>query len=184
LLVENTLSLAELKTEHPAAAETAADRALKSDSRNTEAMILKADAIAARAKEADGSQRNALFEQARAMYIAANRIDTEDPQPLYRFYESFSREGIRPNANALAALHYASDLAPQDLNVRMSSAIAYLNEGKPQDARTTLTVLAYSPHAGTASELARRMIADIDGGDARAALMELRKPQSPASAGH
>jgi tetratricopeptide (TPR) repeat protein len=183
-LVESTLSLAELKTEHAAAAEAAADRALKSDARNTEAMILKADAIAARASEADGKQRDALFEQARSMYIAANQIDTEDPQPLYRFYESFLHEGIRPNANAIAALHYASDLAPQDLGVRMNSAIAYLNEGKPKEARTTLTVVAYSPHSGTAAELARRMITDIDGGDARAALMELRKPQPQMSGGH
>ena len=49
-LVEATLSEAELKTGHAVAAEAAADRALKANPRNTEAMILKGDAIAARGK--------------------------------------------------------------------------------------------------------------------------------------
>jgi Flp pilus assembly protein TadD len=91
---------------------------------------------------------------------------------------------LRPTANAIAALHYASDLAPQDLGVRMNSAIAYLNEGKPTDARATLVPVAYSPHGGTASEMARRMLADIDGGNPKAALLELRHSPAPASAGH
>jgi hypothetical protein len=184
LLVENTLSRAELETEHASAAEAAADRALKADPRNTEAMILKGDAVAARAKDVDGDQRKTLFDQARDIYIAANKVDTEDPQPLYDFYNSFLKEGLRPTGNAIAALHYASDLAPQDLGVRMNSAIAYLNEGKPTDARATLVPVAYSPHGGTASEMARRMLADIDGGNAKAALLELRHSPAPASAGH
>ena len=44
------------------------------------------------------------------------------------FYMAFLGEGIAPTANALAALHYASDLAPQDLGMRMNSAMAYLVE--------------------------------------------------------
>ena len=106
-----------------------------------------------------------LFEQARATLIAANKIDTEDPEPLYEYYHTFISEGLRPTDNALAALHYASDLAPQDLGVRMNSAIAYLNEGKFKEARSTLVVVAYSPHAATAGALAKRMIADIDAGE-------------------
>lgn len=180
-LVENTLSLAELKTEHASAAEAAADRALKSDPHNTEAMILKADAIVQRAKDSDGEKRKSLFDEARGIYIAANKLDTENPEPLYQFYESFLREGVRPTDNAIAALHYASDLAPQDLNVRMNSAIAYLNQGKPNEARSTLTVVAYSPHGGDASETARRMIADLDSGKAKEALFELRKPRRQTS---
>ena len=183
-LVEDTLSLAELKTEHASAAEAAADRALKADPHNTEAMILKADAIVNRARDSDGDQRKALFDEARDIYIAANKLDTEAPEPLYEFYESFLREGIRPTDNAIAALHYASDLAPQDLNVRMNSAIAYLNEGKPKEARSTLTVVAYSPHGGGASQVARRMIADLDAGKTRDALFELRQPRTPTSSSH
>ena len=106
--------------------------------------------------------------------IAANKLDTEDPEPLYEYYRTFALERVRPTANALAALHYASDRAPQDRGVRMNSAIAYLDEGKPKEARRTLTVVAYSPHADEVGGLAKRMIADIDSGHADAALEELR----------
>ena len=123
-----------------------------------------------------------LFEQARAALIAANKLDTEDPEPLYEFYRTFLREGVRPTDNALAALHYASDLAPQDLGVRMNSAIAYLNEGKAKEARATLTVVAYSPHVEQMGDVAKQMIAAIDSGNPRAALLELRhRPESPGS---
>ena len=129
----------------------------------------------------DEKSRRDAFELARQTLIAANKLDTEDPEPLYEFYRSFLEEGLRPTANALAALHYASDLAPQDLGVRMNSAIAYLNEGKPKDASSTLTVVAYSPHVGQMGALARRMITDIDHGNAKSALEELDRDPTKAS---
>ena len=88
---------------------------------------------------------------------------------------SFLREGVRPTDNAIAALHYASDLAPQDIGVRMNSAVAYLHEGKLKEARYTLSVVAYSPHADSAAVVARRMMADIDAGNGKAALQETRQ---------
>lgn len=181
-LVEATLAEAELKAGNPQVAEDAATRALKTNARNTEAMVLKGRAMVQRARGiVDEKSRRDAFEQARQTLIAANKLDTEDPEPLYEFYRSFLEEGIRPTANALAALHYASDLAPQDLGVRMNSAIAYLNEGKPKDASSTLTVVAYSPHVGQMGALARRMIADIDRGNAKAALQELDRDPTKAS---
>jgi hypothetical protein len=177
-LVETTLAEAELNTDHAAAAEAAADRALRANPRSTEAMVLKARAMAAHADQLDGPARPALFEEARHLLIAANKLDTEDPEPLYEFYKTFLKEGVRPTDNAIAALHYASDLAPQDLGVRMSSAVAYLNENKPQEARSTLIVVAYSPHAEGIGEAARRLIAAIDAGKGKAALFELGRPST------
>ena len=179
-LVEATLAEAELRADHLDAAEAAADRAIKANPRNTEALVLKADSIEKRAKDKEGDERHAAFERARQIYIAANKIDTEDPEPLYEFYHSFLQEGRRPNANALAALHYASDLAPQDLGLRVNSAIAYLEEGKLKDARAALAPVAYSPHGGSISETATRMIAEIDKGDARAALESMDNKSSAA----
>lgn len=40
--------------------------------------------------------------------------------------------------------------------------------------------IVYSPHGGSASETARRMIADLDGGKAKDALSELRQPSVQA----
>ena len=61
----------------------------------------------------------------------------------------------------------------------MNSAIAYLNENKLREARATLAPVAYSPHGGEAAEVARIMIAKIDAGDAKAALLALRRPAEP-----
>jgi tetratricopeptide (TPR) repeat protein len=183
-LVETTLAEAELDAGHASAAEAAADRALKANPNDTEAMGLKGRAIEEGAKDADGDVRKNLFERARQTFIAANKLDTEDPEPLYDFYWSYLREGIRPTENALAALHYASDLAPQDLGVRMSSAVAYLNEGKLKEARSTLSLVAYSPHAQEMGEVAQRMMADIDAGDGKAALRETRRPPNSQAGAH
>jgi hypothetical protein len=180
-LVETTLAEAELDADHPGAAEAAAKRALAANPRSTEAMVLEGRALSDLADQAEEPQRSVMFDRARHALIAANKLDTEDPEPLYEYYRTFLREGVRPNANAIAALHYASDLAPQDLGVRMDSAIAYLNEGKPKDARTTLTIVAYSPHVKDMGDMARRMIADIDAGNPQAALAELQRSSKQAS---
>lgn len=181
-LVEITLAEAELDAGHVERAEAAADRASKANPRSTEALVYKGRAIAARAENADGAERSRLFARAREVFIAANKIDPEDPEPLHEFYKTFVQQGVRPNANAIAALHYASNLAPQDLGVRMSSAFAYLNEGKLKEARTTLAPIAYSPHGGSFAEDARKMIAKIDAGDAAGAMAAAAaSASSPAS---
>jgi tetratricopeptide (TPR) repeat protein len=174
-LVELTLSEAELDAGHPDASEAAADRALKANPKNTDAIVLKARAIEASAEKLTGDDRTKAFDSARKLFISANKIDTEDPEPLYEFYWSYLHQGIRPTDNAIDALHYASDLAPQDEGVRMNSAIAYLNEGKLDEAKTTLTVVAYSPHGGETADLAKRMMTDIIAGNAKAALAEAER---------
>jgi hypothetical protein len=177
-LVESTLAEAELDADHAEAAKAATKRALVADPRDTGSMVLEGRAIEKMALAGDIDQSPPLFDQARAEFVAANKLDTEDPEPLYEFYKSYLHERRRPNANAIAALHYASDLAPQDVGVRMNSAIAYLSENKLEEARATLTVVAYSPHAGRAADAARRMIADIDAGNGRLALQESSKGPS------
>src|SRR5437868_1545321 len=145
-LVELTLAEAELDSGHPEASEAAADRALKANPGDMKALVFKGLATAARAAKMSGDGRHMTFEQARQLFIDANRIDTEDPQPLMEFYKSFVTEGIRPTKNAIAALHYASDLAPQDTGLRMNSALQYLRDGNTAEAKRALTVIAYDPH--------------------------------------
>ena len=106
----------------------------------------------------------------RRLFIAANKIDTEDPEPLALYYRTYLQEGVRPTTNAIAALHYASDLAPQDKGLRMTSAVAYLKEGKSAEAKRALTPVAYDPHGGGLADVARAMIGKIDSGNATAAL--------------
>lgn len=181
-LVETTLAEAELNAHHAPAAQAAAERALKANPRNVEAIVFKARAIEDTAPAEHGPARQAAFDTARALLVSANKLDTEDPEPLYEFFRSFLRQGLPPTDNAVAALHYASDLAPQDLAVRMTSALAYLRVGKNKEARTVLAVVAYSPHQNAMIDTAKRMIADIDAGNAAAALLETKVPV--ALAGH
>jgi hypothetical protein len=169
-MVELTLAEAELDAGHADASEAAAHRALKANARNTKALIFKGRAIAARGEKLDGEQRHAAFQQARALFVSANKLDTEDPEPLVEFYEAYGAEGIAPTANAIAGLHYASELAPQDDGLRLNSAIRYLEEDKPADAKHALIVVAYDPHGGDVAKLARTMIEKIDAGDAKHAL--------------
>ena len=169
-LVETTLAQAELDAKHFDAAEAAADRATKMNARNTDAMVIKGQSIMERAAPPSGNARQDLFEQARNTFIAANKIDAEDPEPLADYYEAYVREGRQPTDNAIAALHYASDLAPQDLNLRMNSALAYLAENKARDARQALIPIAFDPHGGDFAKIARAMMERIDAGDPKGAI--------------
>jgi Flp pilus assembly protein TadD len=169
-LVEVTLAEAELDANHFEASETAADRALKTNPKDTEALVFKGRAIIARADKMNGDARHAAFEQARKIFIAANRIDTEDPEPLMQFYMAFLSEGVQPTANAIAALHYSSDLAPQDEGLRMNSALRYLMDGKTTEARRALAPIAYDPHANDLAQIAREIMAKIDSNDSKGAL--------------
>ena len=164
-LVEITLAHAELTMENAAAAEKAAARALKTDPKSTDAMLLKGRAMMKRAQDADPFDPKA-FEPARNWFINANKLDPEDPEPLMQFYYSYLYAGERPNANAIAALHYASDLAPQDLGLRINSAMQYLRDKKLKEARLALAPIAFSPHGGGTATMARKMITRIDAGDA------------------
>ena len=101
--------------------------------------------------------------------MKANKLDPEDPEPLMLFHEAQVRDNGRPTANGIAALHYASDLAPQDLGLRAQSAFQYLRDGKLAEARQALAPIAYDPHGGGYSQMARTAIQKIDAGDGKAA---------------
>jgi tetratricopeptide (TPR) repeat protein len=167
-LVETTLSEAELDAKNYKAAETAADRALAADPQSTDAMILEGRATVKELASSKGSPAD--FDDARMWFLKANKIDPEDPEPLYRFYESFIEQGRAQTRNAIDALHYASDLAPQDLGVRIQSGEQYLADGDLKDARAALVPVAYDPHGEDLTKRARAMIEKIDAGDIKAAL--------------
>lgn len=171
--VEVALAEAELISENLDAALASADRALAVDPRSTEAMIFKGRAMVETLIAKSGSP--AEFVAARQWFLSANKLDREDPEPLYEFYRSFVLAGVRPTPNAIAALHYASDLAPQDLGLRMNSAVAYLNQDKPKEARLALIPIAYDPHGGSFAAAAREMIESIDAGNSKGALQAARK---------
>lgn len=168
-LVEVTLAEAEIDSGHPEASEAAADRALSADPRNTEAMIFKARSIIERAM-ATKTPDPKLFAQGRDWLLKANKIDSEDPEPLVEYYKSYLFEGLPPTKNAIDALHYASNLAPQDSELRLNSAMQYVRDKDLKEARSTLAPIAFNPHDSGMADAARKVIARIDAGDAAGAL--------------
>ena len=145
----------------------AAEAVLRVDPRAVQALVYKGRALTELAAEGD---KAASFTKAREALLAANKIDPEDPEPLFLYYRSFLREGKRPTANAIAALHYASVLAPQDTGVRINSALAWLQDGKLAEARLELLPIAFDPHGGGASKAAQVAMTKIDAKDAKAAI--------------
>ena len=163
LFVQRALAEAEVDAHHFDAAGAAADRALKIDSRDVESLLLKGRAVMA------GSAPDRMA-AARKWFMAANAIDPEGPEPLMMFYRTYVQGGARPTANAIAALHYASDLAPQDVGLRMNSAIQYLRDGKLKEGRARLASVAYNPHGGEAAKMAREVMTRLDALDAAGAM--------------
>ena len=155
------LASALVYNEEFAAADTAADRAILLNPKSAEALILKGRAIVGRAKAGNTA---VTFANARGLFNRANRLDPENPEALVSFYLSFAEERIAPTANAIAALHYAADLAPFDSGLSFDSARLYLADGKPALARKRLVPVAYNPHGGRMAEEAQAIIARIDAG--------------------
>ena len=170
-LVHATLAGVEMESQQYAAAEAAADRALAADPRSIEAMIQKGRAVMERASV---DEKGKTFAEARNWFQKANRLDTEDPEPLMYFYEASIRDRGRPSANAVAALHYASDLAPQDHGLRLQSAYQYLENGKLAEARRALVPIAFAPHSDDFAKSAQLAVARIDAADAKGAQSAMR----------
>jgi tetratricopeptide (TPR) repeat protein len=165
-LVQATLAEAEFNAHNYPAAEAAADKALAANPNMIEAMIFKGRAILERAAQDD---KSAAFADARGWFMKANKLDPEDPEPLMLFHQAQVRDSGRASANGIAALHYASDLAPQDLGLRTQSAFQYLRDGKLAEARKALAPVAYNPHGGTHASMAAKAIERIDAGDGKGA---------------
>ncbi|MDP9421689.1 MAG: hypothetical protein M3Q19_02450 [Pseudomonadota bacterium] len=178
-LVQVTRAEAEFDVSNFKAALAAAEAAVKLDPRMVEALTYKGRALIELAKKGEAG---ASFSAARDAYLAANKIDTEDPEPLFLYFDSFRQEGKAPSANAIAALHYASVLAPQDGMVRSMSALAFINEGKLSNARQELLPIAYNPHGGKSAEQARAVIAHLEAKDRKAALEALARASNEESA--
>ena len=164
--VERELAEAEFDEHNYAASETAADRALAADPKLAKALIYKGRAEMMLAE----SRPKADWEAIRRNFLAANKLDTEDPEPLLLYYESFGKSGRRPTPNAIAGLEYALVLAPQDKSLRMMVVSERINTNKFAEAREALAPLAFDPHSSDSRQFARKMMDALSAKDPKAAL--------------
>lgn len=174
--VQNILADAEYDAGNHAAAEAAADRALRADPRSIHAMIYKGMAMQALAQK-DGVTDPARWKAIRDWYRAANKSDPEYAWPLILFYYSFDASGKPATDNAIAGLLYAHALAPFDNGLRILAARLLIQKDRLDDARRTFAPIAYRAEQDeTARNWAMSVLAALDARDAKAAAARLTTP--------
>lgn len=173
---QRALLEAAFDAEDCAGAEAAADRLLAASPGNGDALLYKARihmALAAKAKDTTPATWHAI----RDLIAAANRADTENPLPLWYYYQSYGAAGQPVPKAAKDGLYYAYILAPQDKALRLAAADSHLHDGELAPARALLLTIALDPHSGDLAKLAATMVADIDAGHPEAAIAEIEKKQ-------
>jgi hypothetical protein len=153
-LVLRTLAEAEFKAKQYDAAAKSAEKAVAADPKSVEALVIRGEALLELAKASKNAE---TFKEARRLFLAGNRLDKEDPEPLYYYYRAYLEEGSAMPQSARDAVHYAAVLAPQDPEVQVRSTIQFLRDSKPEDAKAQLAGLAFSPHKNRGQRLAEQI---------------------------
>jgi tetratricopeptide (TPR) repeat protein len=156
------LAQMELADKDYAAAAQAAGAALKLDPKERDAILAEGEAMTEVAK---ANPKTADWEAIRSTLAAANRLDTEDAEPLVLFYRTFEAQGVHPTQNAIEGLKYALVLAPQDSKLRLEYVGQMISDGRFADAHEALVPLAYSPHTGKAHDAVRLILDKVDARD-------------------
>lgn len=176
-LVLRTLAEVEFDAKKYDETIAAADAALKHEPKSTEALIYKGRGVLAKAKKANDP---ALFAEARKQFLAANRLDPEDPEPLYLYYRTYRAANAAAPKQAVDALTYATVLAPRDYYPAIQLVTEHLRQNNLKAAAAALKPLAYLPHAGqTRQNDALKVLQLIEAGQGPAALAMAQKELFP-----
>ena len=171
-----TLAEAEYDAKNYEAADAAASRALATDPQNVRALVDKGQAQMKLAKAKGGA---AQWDQVRSWLLKANKIDTENAQPLALFYQTFEDSGEQPTKNAVGALLYAIVLAPQDKSLRLKAVRELLVENRMSEAKAMLAPIAYLPHGDRESRQdIIKIMAAISNGDSKTAVAIIDKERA------
>lgn len=154
------LAEAEHDAGNDAEAIAAADAALAIDPSQVNAYVQKGLSLFRMAADAKDSE--AAYKKARVPFVALNRLENDHPLPLIYYYNGFVQQGEQPSQLARDGLQRAVDVAPFDLGLRMMLATEQVRLRQMKAARANLAPVAYSPHGGSLSEAAQRVITRID----------------------
>lgn len=177
LLVERTLAEVAYDNKDYVLTESAADAALKVDPKSTEALIYKGKSWLGRAKKSRSAED---FKQARHWFLAANKLDSEDPEPLYLYYRTYRAANEFAPKQAIDALTYATALAPRDGLVAASLVVEYLRQKNLKAAAEALRPIAYAPDLGQSKDNKPYMVLKlIEAGNGDGALKMAEKELLP-----
>ncbi|HEX8840475.1 MAG TPA: hypothetical protein VF750_08425 [Sphingomicrobium sp.] len=175
--VQSALAEADYDAKDYAGAQEAAARAIAGNPHDDHALIYEGRAQMALAKAAP---KSADWGAVRAWFTKANALDTENAEPLELFFDSFAEAGQPASDNAVDALLYATALAPQDMNLRMTAVSVLISGSRLDDARTLMAPVAYQPHLpAEVRELTSKIMAALANGDAKAATSLMSQSANP-----
>lgn len=138
-------------------ATDAIDRALAMQPDHLMANVLKGD-ILLEPFDHDLEFEPSAWNKARRYYMAANLKDPLNPYPLFKFGQSFLREGT-DHAQRGVALEEAFFGAPESQEIRFALVRHYQLEGEYDKAIALVKVVAGNPHSGGG---ARRLIQALE----------------------
>ena len=134
------------------AAQASVDRALAIDPDLARAHVLNGRILLEpfdHGEEADEADES-LWGEARASFLAANRLDPRDPLALYLYAQTFQRTGER-DAMVGPALETAFGFRPESTEFRSALAMHYASEGRYDSAIALLKIIANNPHSDNRS---------------------------------
>lgn len=150
-------------------ADALAQRALAIDPKAIDAMLFRASVALEYAKKDP-----AYIAQARAHFIAANRLNNDHPVALQGYYRTFVLAGQTPPKDALIALEAAFSAAPFDANIRRDLAYLLLTENRDREALLVLGPIVNSPHVEKSLRDLREAITKLEAGDRQPLIDELK----------
>ena len=172
--VLEVLAQAEIQGKRYQEASAAADRALALNPKSYKALIYKGRAQLELAKK---NPQTADWSAIRGFFSKANRLDTNAPEPLMYYYQTFVEQGSAPTAQAVDGLLFAVDLVPQDDDQRLMAVRQLLKEGAVADAKALFGPIAYSPHFPKQKRRNLEIMEKITKGDGAGALVMLEEDE-------
>ncbi|GAB5486986.1 MAG: DUF1570 domain-containing protein [Parasphingorhabdus sp.] len=144
------------------AAEAAIDRAIELDPGNGKALIRKARFLITIARKSEKDQATQHWSSARNLIVQANRVDVEDPVPLYLFYHIGRGQKKRTSDLMFSGLKKAQNLIPQYGPYRVRLAIEYAKRDEFETAQKLLFPVVFSAHQSSLRDRARKLYDKIE----------------------
>ena len=170
--VQAALAEAEFDAKNFQAAEAAATRALSANPNYVRALIYKSRAQMELGKGNPAANWGGI----RSLLGKANRLDTENAEPMRLFYQTYQYAGVAPTKNAVEGLLYAVALVPQDNGLRINAVYQLLVEDRLEEAKMMFAPMAFQPHAPKKyQEKAAQIMSAINDGDRKRAVAALEE---------
>jgi tetratricopeptide (TPR) repeat protein len=142
-------------------AEAAADRLLAIQPANVGGLVVKSMLLSQKAMGMAGAARSQQAEKARALAVAANKANPDNPLTYVAYYKTYPAAGVPAPADALNALETAVEKLPSDDNVRLMLVDEFASQKRYAEAMFALGPIANDPHDSPMRQAARERMAKL-----------------------